>query len=751
MRIKTIVLSVISLLVILLISAPVSAKELPVVTGIEIKGLKRFEEGAVRAKISQKIGEQLSPEKASEDITAIYRMGYFDDVRVEMKPFEGGIKLIYVVKEKPIIISVQFQGNKKFRDDRLREKITLIPGEVADATLINDSALKLRAFYEAEGYYLVDIVPVVREVDEGEVVVTYQINEGERVAIREIKIKGNNAISTRKIRSTMETTERGIFSFIVGGGHFKKNVMRVDIARIKDLYHNEGFIEVIVKKPEIQLIDDKRGMRITIHISEGRQFKVSSVGITGNKAFSEEEIHGLIKLSPKQIFSKEILQGDIAAITELYSDSGYPFISVFPDIVPDEEKKEVKVIYRIDEGNKYRIGRIEIFGNIKTKDRVIRREMRLDEADVFDASALRRSHEGLRKLEFFEFVDISPEPVLEEKLIDLDITVKEKPTGFVSIGGGHSSIDGLVAMVELTERNLFGRGQQLRLSGEFGGRTTSYDISFREPWFMGKPISFGAGIYRTTREFANFNRRSTGFEISLGKRFWEYWGASTAYNFESVTIYDIEEGASERIREQEGTETTSSISLSLSRDTRDSFIAPSRGSRNVVRTTFAGLGGTNAFLKALIDSGWFFPVFDVTTIHLRGRAGYATGLFDKKLPLHERYYVGGIHTIRGLGHGDAGPLDINNEPIGGEKKLVFNAEYIFPIVPELRLKGVIFFDAGRAYDRGETFGSDLRYTAGAGVRWISPIGPLRIYWGHNLDRRAGEESSKIEFTIGAFF
>ena len=751
MKIKKIALSAILLLIILFISAPISAGELPVVTDIEIKGLRRFEEGAVRAKVSQKVGESLSPEKTSEDIKAIYRMGYFDDVRVEMETFEGGIKLIYVVKEKPTIIRVQFQGNKKFKDEKLKEKITLTTGAIADTTLINNNALKLMAFYEAEGYYLATIVPVVREVGEGEVAITYQINEGERVVIRELKIKGNNAISARKIKGVMKTTERGIFSFITSGGYFKGDVMRADIAKIKDLYHNNGYIKVTVREPEIQLIDDKRGMLITIHISEGEQFRVSSVELAGNKAFSEEEIRKLIRLSPKEVFSKEVLQRDIASITELYSNNGYALISVFPDLMPDEEKKETKVVYRINEGDKFRVGTIEIAGNTKTRDRVIRREIILDETDIFDASALKRSHERINNLQFFETVDITPRLDPEEKLANLDIRVKEQPTGSVSVGGGYSTIDGFVVMVDLAERNLFGRGQQLRLRGELGGRHSSYNIFFKEPWFMGKPVSFSAGIYRITKEFSNFNRRSTGFEISLGKRFWEYWGTSIAYNFEEVTIFDVKEDASERIREQEGTATTSSVSLSLTRDTRDSFIAPSRGSRNAIHTTFAGLGGTNAFLKVLFDSGWFFPAFDVTTIHLRGRAGYATGLFDKKLPLHERYYVGGIHTVRGLGYGDAGPKDINKEPIGGERQLVFNAEYIFPIVSELKLKGVVFFDAGRAYDRGETFGSDLRYTTGAGIRWISPMGPMRIYWGHNLDRRAGEDSSRIEFTFGAFF
>lgn len=745
------VVSVAILLLTALIISTSFAEELPMVTAIGVKGLKRIEEGSIKAKVSQKIGEPLSQEKTTEDIKTIYKMGYFDDVKVEIDPFEGGIKVTYVVKEKPTIVRVEFQGNKKFKDDDLKDKIALTTGAISDVTLINDNASKLKKFYEDEGYYLAKVVPVVRKSEEGEVAVTYQIDEGQKVKIKEIKIEGNKAISASKIKKAMKTTERGMFSFILGGGYYKKDVMRADLERIKDLYYNNGYIKVTVGEPNIQLTDDKEGMKIGIQVSEGEQFKVSSVEIAGNKAFSEGELRKLIKLSPKTIFNKEILRKDVVSITDQYSNNGYALVAVSPDLIPSEETKETKVVYRIDEGDKYRIGRIEISGNTKTRDKVIRREIRLDEGDTFNASALKRSYERLNNLQFFEAVEVAPKPKPEEKLVDLDVKVKEKPTGFLSVGGGYSSVDKFVAMVDITQGNLFGKGQYIKLRGTLGGRSSFYELSFRDPWFMDKPISFGTSIYKTTRKYGNFERKATGLEVSFGKSFWEYWGASIAYNLEKATIYNVKSNASSTIKDQEGTKTTSSISTSVGRDTRDNYLDPLKGSKNTAGLTFAGLGGTNAFLKGLLDSSWYFPMFDVTTIHLRGRAAYATGLFGKKLPLYERYYVGGIYTVRGLGYGDAGPKDPNGEAIGGEKELVFNAEYIFPIVQEYKFKGLVFFDAGRAYATGETFGSDLRYTTGAGIRWVSPIGPIRIEWGYNLDKRAGESSSKVEFTFGSFF
>ncbi|MBI5212257.1 MAG: outer membrane protein assembly factor BamA [Nitrospirae bacterium] len=748
---KNVIITLLVLLLTAVIISTVSAQELPTVTAVEVKGLKRIEEGSIRAKVSQKIGETLSQEKTTEDIKAIYKMGYFDDVKVEAEPFEGGIKISYVVKEKPTIVRVEFQGNKKFKDDDLKEKIGLSAGAISDVTLINDNAAKLRAFYEDEGYYLAKIVPVVRKTEDGEVYVTYQVKEGEKVKIKEIKIEGNKALSDGKIKKAMKTSERKFYSFVLGGGYYKKDEMRADVERIKDLYYNNGYLKIVVGEPVIQLTDAKDGMKISIQVSEGEPFKVSAVDIAGNKAFSEEELRKLIKLSPAKIFNKEILRKDVVEITDKYSNNGYALINVSPDLIHDENKKEVRVVYRINEGDKYRIGRIEISGNTKTRDKVIRREIRLDEGDVFNASALKRSYERLNNLQFFETVDMSPKPKPEEKLVDIDVKVKDKPTGFLSVGGGYSSVDQFVAMVDVTQGNLFGSGQYIKLRGELGGKSSFYELSYRDPWFLDKPISYGTAIHRTTRRYGNFVRKAAGFEVSFGRGFWEYWGASIAYNFENAKILNIRSDASSLIKEQEGTKTTSSITTSVGRDTRNNLIDPSRGSKNTAAVTFAGLGGTNAFLKGIFDSGWFYPVFDVTTVHLRGRAGYATGLFDKKLPVYERYYVGGIHTVRGFGYGAAGPKDTNGEPIGGQKELILNAEYIFPIVSELKFKGLVFFDAGRAYGAGEAFGSDLRYSTGTGIRWISPMGPMRVEWGYNLDKRVGESASKIEFTFGSFF
>lgn len=731
--------------------ADVFAQQLPVVTAIEVKGLRRIEEGGVRSKLSQKVGEPLSQETTTEDITALYKLGYFEDVKVEIDPYEGGVKVVYLVSEKPTVVKVDFQGNTQIEDTKLKEIITLTPGAIADVTLINDNAVKVKAHYEDEGYYLAKVVPVVRRISASDVAVTYQITEGTRVKIKDIEIQGNRALSSRQIRKVMKTSTRGFLSFVTGSGYYKKEVMKADIERVRDLYYNNGYLKVAVAEPKLDLIDNGQAMRISLLISEGDQFKVSSVSVEGVRAYGEQEILQLIKLKAGTVFSKQTLQKDVAALTDKYSNNGYALVTVSPDIVPDEASKSAGVTYRIEEGDRFRMGKIDISGNTKTRDKVIRREVRLDEGEIFNASALKRSYERLNNLQYFETIDFTPKPRADEKLVDLDIKVKEKSTGFLSIGGGYSSVDGPIGMVDITQGNLFGRGQYIKIRGELGGESSFYELAFRDPWFLDKPLMFSASIYDTARDYGDFEKEAQGFLVSLGKNFWEYWSGAVAYNYEKADVSNIADDASDIIKDQEGTSTTSALNFTVTRDTRDNTLDPMRGSRNSSYITFAGLGGSNAFLKAYFDTSWFFPLFDVTSFHVRGRFGYSTGLFGKEVPIYERYYVGGIYTVRGIDFGDAGPKDVNDEPIGGVTELILNFEYIFPIISEYRLKGLVFVDAGTSYAKGETYGSNLTYTTGPEIRWLSPMGPIRVSWGFNLSRKPGQATSKVEFAFGSVF
>jgi len=722
----------------------------PLVNAIEIKGLKRIEEGAVKTKLSQKLGEPLSQEKTNEDIKSIFKLGYFEDVKVEIEAFEGGVKLFYLIREKPAIIRIELQGNKKIEDAKIREKISITPGAIADTVLIQDNATKIRKYYEEEGYWLTNIIPVIKKISENEVSLTYQIEEGDKVKIKSIAIEGNKNLSSGKIKKAMETKEWWLFSFVSSGGYLKKDQLDADMEKIRNFYFNNGFLKVVVGDPEIVVDKEKKGMIITLRISEGEQYKVASVDVIGNKLYDADTLRKKLTLMPNSLFRKNILEKDMLAISDLYSRNGYALVSVVPNLTPDEQNKTVQVVLGIEEGDKYRIGRVEISGNLKTRDKVIRREIRLDEGETFDSSKLKRSYERINNLGFFEGVDMVPKPKYEDKSVDIEVKVKERPTGFISVGGGYSSADGFIATADITQGNLFGKGQYVKVKGELGGKTSYYELSFRDPYFLDKPVSLSTGIYRNRREYIEYDKKAYGFYVGFGKSLDEYWKGDITYNFEKANIDNVDVGASSIVTDQAGTSTSSSITHTITRDSRDNYLDPTRGSRYSLAVTLAGLGGSNGFVKALFDSGWFFPIGE-TTVMTRGRLGYSTALFGKKLPLYERYYVGGINTVRGLGVGEAGPRDpVTGDPIGGTTELIFNIEYIFPLFAEMKLKGLIFFDAGNSYEDFHDIGK-LRYTSGLGVRWISPMGPIRLEWGYNLAPKSDESASKFEFAFGSFF
>ena len=728
------------------------AQDTPLVTFIEIQGNKKIEEETTRAKIKSRVEEIFSHEVVQKDIKTLYSTGYFDDVRVEVEPFEGGLKLIFILKEKPTITTIDFQGNKEIETDKLKEKTTITSGTIANLSLITDNVEKIISFYQSEGYWHVKVLPIIREVSEDAAALTFQIEEGTKVIIKEIAIEGNKVLSEKEIKKAMKTKERWFLSFMTGSGIYKKEEMKIDVERIREIYHSKGYIYVAISEPVITLNHDKTKLYIKITLSEGEQYKVGQLNITGNTVFASADLFKQTETAPGKIFNRSALRNDIDKILDLYMEKGYARADINPLIDVDTEKKLAHITLSITEGAIFRIGRIEITGNTRTRDKVIRREMRLDEGDIFNKKLLKRSYQRITNLNYFDSVDISSEPRVEEKLIDIHANVKEKLTGMLSIGGGYSSLDKFMVMGEISQSNLFGKGLFLKLRADISSRRKNYSITLRDPWFMDKPISASLSLYNETFRYPNYEKKATGTSVGLGKELSEYVGANVTYNLESVEISNVAEDASSLLKEQAGSKITSSISPSIWRDTRDNFLDPTTGSKYALYTTYAGIGGDNYFVKLLNDNVWYFPVKWDTTFSFRGRFAYASGIAGKELPLYERFYVGGINTVRGLGFGEGGPRNDQDEKIGGNKELIFNAEYIFPLAKEIRFKGVVFYDIGRAFDNKENISiSELRNTAGLGARWMSPIGPIRLEWGYNISPKPGEDQSKLEFTFGGMF
>lgn len=408
------------------------------------------------------------------------------------------------------------------------------------------------------------------------------------------------------------------------------------------------------------------------------------------------------------------------------------------------------IVYNVKKGNQVYFNRISISGNTKTRDKVIRRQLAFVEGDLYSSSKLKTSYMKLNRIRYFEEIDFQTVKGPDEGLTDINIRVKEKPTGMFSIGAGYSAQEQAVFMAQVSQQNLFGRGQTLSLSAQLGSSTTNYELSFIEPWLFDMPLWSKWEIWDTEREYDSYDVSTQGFGTTLGYPLWSYVTGYLGYRLSTNNVRNVEEGASTYIKEQEGSITESSLTGTLTRDTTDDYMFPTRGSKNTISTEYSGglLQGDTDFTKYTGSSTWFFPLPMDTVFGVRGRAGLMQKNGDKKIPIYDRFYLGGINSLRGLR--DVGPTDpATGDVIGGETMACFNLDFIFPLVKNAGMKGVIFFDTGNTWESGYDLG-DMRRTAGVGVRWYSPIGPLRLEWGHVLDRKGDEAASRWEFTIGMF-
>lgn len=746
------------------------------VTLIEVQGNKRIETATILAKIKTREGEVFSPSQIKDDIKSLYQLGHFEDVQVKTEGFENGLKIIFVIKEKPLIREITFEGNDELTTEKLKEGFTLLPRTAFNLQLINEAAEKIRFKYQDAGYYDAVVVPVINELKGGDRNVVFYIEEGQKVKIMDIIFTGNKSLLTQEIKDALKTQAYWFFSFLGRSGALRTEELREDVETIKNLYYNKGYIQVQVDEPVIEpkqytfrecyfwgaekTFTRKNELVIRINIKEGEQFRVGSVSIKGNQIISTDDLEKETKLKRGDIFSRDVLRQDVNKIIDRYDGLARPFANVVPLFDIDQNKKTVAISIDIQEGGEVRIGRIDIAGNSKTRDKVIRREMRLAEGDLYSKKALKRSYERLNNLNFFETAEIVPQRRQMEPIMDLDVKVKEKLTGTLSVGGGYSSVDKLVGIAEVTQGNLGGRGQLLKLKLQWGaaGTRNLYVLSFMEPYLFDKPVWGKIDLYNQTQQYDGYELGTNGVGLSAGKSFGEYVSTSLRYSLDSSLVSNITVTAPFTIQRQLSSYgdriTTSALTWSLARDSRDFYLDPKTGSKNSVYVEYAGgpFGGDPNFVKTLGDSAWYFPLVWDTVFMARGRYGYVESLIDKPIPVGERFYVGGQSTVRGFRFGSAGPKDSQLNALGGTAEMIYNAEISFPIVPAARLKGVVFYDIGKAFDTYETVRfTGLRQTAGWGFWWLSPIGPLKFEWGYIIRKRPDDQASQFEFSIGAMF
>ncbi len=716
---------------------------------IEFKGNRRIESPAINQVIKSSAGSVFSSADLAQDIKAIYKMGYFTDVSAQTTDVPEGLVITFTLQEQGIISSIKVSGNKKISKDDIDAVIVVKVKQILNREKIKADAGRIKELYDTKGYYNAEVVDVVEKEGEKDARVIYNIVENEQSYIEQISFTGNEAYTAKELRKLMTTDERGFFYFISDSGLLKKDQLNQDIGKINAFYLNNGFIYAQVGEPEI--IHDKKGIYVKIAITEGKRYQVGKVSIAGDEIkLSRSELLDKLMINKKRYYDREAVMKDMELIQQACSDEGYAYADVVPRTVPQDKEQTVDVVYQVAKGNQVYFNRINIIGNVKTRDKVIRRLLTVVEGDLYSKTNLKKSYMAINRLRYFEEVDFQTEKGDDANSTNVNIRVREKPTGMFSIGAGYSALDNAIFTAQIAQQNLFGRGQTLSLRANIGGSSANYELSFIEPWLFDMPLWTKTDIWKMYRIYDTYKMDSEGAGFTFGYPIWQYISWYTGYKLSKDNVGDISETASTYIIKQKGQITTSSLTITLTSDTTDDNIFPSKGSKSSFSTEYTGgfLQGDAAFVKYQLTSAWFYPLPLDTVFGVRGRAGYLQAREGKEVPVFERFYLGGINSLRGLR--SVGPMDpLTGDVIGGLTMMNFNAEFVFPLIKEAGMKGVLFYDTGNSWlSRYDIY--DMRQTAGIGVRWYSPVGPLRLEWGHVLDQKKNESPNRWEFTIGMF-
>jgi outer membrane protein insertion porin family len=727
------------------------------VVAVEVRGASRAAPDAIRKVMGTQVGQELDLEKVRQDVKAIYRMGYFRDVTFDTEEVPGGYRLTVIVVERPIVSGVQIEGNKDVETTDLRAAVTVKERSLFQEEKVKESINKLIEVCQNKGFIDASVVASIAEDSEGALRVTFRVAEGPKLKIERIVVAGNQFHSSKAIRKEMDTSEKGILSFITDSGTFKKDVIENDVRKIEALYQNKGFLDSKISEPVVGR--GKKGLIVTIRIFEGRQYRVGEVRFSGESGIPEETLRRTVKLNRGDLFDRETLLSDLLALTTLVNDEGYAQALVSPGVEKRKEYPVADVTYRFERGTKFRFGKVEISGNTKTLDRVVRQNIDVSDGRIYSATALKKSKENLTRTSYFKDVKISTAPSTVPGEMDAKIEVQEGPTGTLSGGLGYSSLDKIFGVVQLGENNLFGRGWKVSLNSQFGARRTTYSIDFRDPHFLDSDFSLLLSAYNTRVLYTDFERKATGGRAGFGYNFTRFVNASISLRADSTRILQVRPVASQIILDEfaKGVQQTRSLAFNLNRNTTDKIIDPSRGTVQSGSVEYAGgpFGGDSQFVKYFLNAKAFYPVtastvfsWNVLWAHVVPTEG------GGEVPIFERFFLGGPYSIRGFRSRELSPKDPNTgEAIGGNKELIGNLEYLFPLVPEIAFKGVFFFDVGNAWEQGKWpwDGRQLRYATGVGVRWYSPMGPLRFEMGWNLNPGAAEAKRVMEFTIGTAF
>ena len=721
---------------------------------IEIKGNRKIEASAILQQIKSKAGKPFWEADISADIKTIFKMGFFLDVTADAISTPEGKEVTFTVQEKGLISDIRINGNKALSKGDIQEVLTIKVKQNLNQEKIKADVEKIKNLYETKGYNNAEITDKVEKDGEKDFRIIFDIKENGKIYVKSITFEGNEAYSSKELKNMMSSSEYTIFSFFSDSGMLKREQLKQDIQKLNAYYFNNGFINSQVGEPEIT--HDEKGIYIKIKIKEGKRFKFGKIEISGDSLIKPRpELLQALKIKEGNNYDRESLSKDIDFLTQACNDEGYAIADVNPKVNIREKEQLVDIDFQLKKGELVYINRINITGNAVTRDKVIRRQLEVVEGNLYSSSKLKNSYGNLNRLRYFEEVDFQTEKKPDKNEMDINIRVKEKNTGMFMVGAGYSATEQAIIMAQIVQQNFLGYGQILSLKASLGSTTNNYELSFTEPWLLDLPLWSQVTIWKYKTDYDSYSFNTTGAGFTLGYPIWEKINAYAGYNFTINNIENINyDTATSYIMDQAGQRIASSVTLSLGRDTTDDNIFPTKGTKTSISVQHAGtpLGGDTKFTKYSAGATAYYPLFWDMVFGAKGRIGYLQNNddSDSRIPINERYVLGGINSLRGLryvGIRNSGSSDV----LGGTSMLVFNFELVFPFIKDAGMKGVIFFDAGNTWDGGYYL-DDLRQTVGLGLRWYSPIGPLRIEYGYVLNRKGLNDDAmgRWEFTIGMF-
>ncbi|MCB0422888.1 MAG: outer membrane protein assembly factor BamA, partial [Bdellovibrionales bacterium] len=732
-----------------------AARKVQKISKITIVGQKKIEEDAIRNKLISKVGEDYSVKTVREDVESIFKMGYFLNIEVDQTTEGQGVVLTYRVMEKPSIVEIKFLGNDEVEDDDIAEVTGIATYEILDHAKIQEAIEKIEKLYEDKGFFLAKVDSLIKPVDQGKgVELTFSIQENDMVKVKKVHFIGVNKMSQSKLKSAMQTQEGGFFSFVSDSGAFKQDVFDRDVQLIHYLYYNDGFVQAKVDRPQVYVSPDKKSITISIRVSEGERFSIGSVDFIGDLLFDQSELAAAVENKEGVRFSYERLQKDLRALTAKYGDLGYAYTNVIPRTQIREKDRIVDITYEIDKGNKVFIGKINVIGNSKTRDKVLRRELKIREGELYNETRKRESEANIRRLGFFEEVQFNTStPKGRTDLMDITIKVKERNTGTITVGAGYSSFSGFVLNGQVNQTNLFGRGQSLGVSIDFSDKNQLFNLNFTEPYFMDTEWSVGGDLYSRRRELPEYDDNRKGAAIRVGHPLAPYLRGIIGYKIDDTDLeLDPKTGDPDLFDVDTANGVASAVTASLIYDKRNDRFAPTDGVFGSLGVEYAGIGGDLNYTKGSVNFRYYQKAFWDVVWRNNISYGFVNSNDGGDVPFNELFLLGGATTLRGFrwytigqrkysnkaysqavaaGHPD--PDTAAMRPFGGKQQFYYNMEFQFPLIDEAGIKGVVFYDIGDAQDSLDV--TEFRSDVGFGFRWFSPIGPLRFEWGFPLDRK----------------